>query len=191
MQKNLLGVSGDMWSWINDYLTNRMQRTQVNNVRSGLRPVRVGVPQGSLLGPRLFATYVNDLLDHVTIGELYMYADDTTIYVIENSVEDIVIILQEVLDQVNSWTLENRLVVHECKSEAMTLSSKPLIGSMKPLKWGDNVIRYVSSSVCLRITIDDKLSWSQHIKLTRCSFHLKVKMLRRISFLPKSILETI
>ena len=89
-----------------------MQRTQVNNVRSGLRPVRVGVPQGSLLGPRLFATYVNDLLDHVTIGELYMYADDTTIYVIGNSVEDIVIILQEVLDQVNSWTLENRLVVH-------------------------------------------------------------------------------
>ena len=117
-----------------------MQRTQVNNVRSGLRPVRVGVPQGSLLGPRLFATYVNDLLDHVTIGELYMYADDTTIYVIENSVEDIVIILQEVLDQVNSWTLENRLVVHEGKSEAMTLSIKPLIGPMKPLKWGDNVI---------------------------------------------------
>ena len=54
-----VGVSGDMWSWINDYFTNRMQRTQVNNVRSGLRPVRVGVPQGSLLGPRLFATYVN------------------------------------------------------------------------------------------------------------------------------------
>ena len=62
------GVSGDMWNWINDYLTNRMQETQVNNVRSGLRPVRDGVPQGSLLGPRLFATYVYDLQDHVTSG---------------------------------------------------------------------------------------------------------------------------
>ena len=69
-----------------------------------------------------------------------MYADDTTIYVIENYVEDIVITLQEVLDQVNSWTLKNRLVVHEGKSEAMTLSIKPLIGPMEPLKWGDNVI---------------------------------------------------
>ena len=139
-----------------------MQRTQVNNVRSGLRPVRVGFPQGSLLGPRLFATYDNDLLDHVTIGELYMYADDTTIYVIGNSVEDIVIILQEVLDQVNSWTLENRLVVHEGKFEAMILSTKPFIGPMKPLKWGDDIIWHVSSSECLGVTIDNKLSWSQH-----------------------------
>lgn len=45
--------------------------------------------------------------------------------------------------------------------------------------------------MCLRLTTDDELFWSQHIKLTRPSFHTKVKMLRRISFLAKSILETI
>ena len=73
----------------------------------------------------------------------------------------------------------------------MILSTKLFIGPTKPLKWGDNIIRYATSSVCLRVTIDDKLSWSQHIKLTRSSFHMKVKMLRRVSFLPKSILETI
>ena len=62
---------------------------------------------------------------------------------------------------------------------------------MKPLKWGDNIVRYVSSSVCLGVTINDIISWSQHIKLACSSFHTKVKMLRRLSFLPKSILETI
>ena len=112
-----------------------MQRTQVHTVRSGLRPVRVRVPQGSLLGHRLFATYVN--------------------------------------------------------THRLLLMLMPFIGPMKPLKWGDDIIRYVSSSVCLGATIDNKLSWSQHIKLTCSSFHMKVKMLRRISFLPKSILETI
>lgn len=33
---------------------------------------------------------------------LYMYANDTKIYVIGNSVDDIVVILKEVLDQVNT-----------------------------------------------------------------------------------------
>lgn len=70
-----------------------------------------------MLGPRLFATYVNDLPDHVTSGELYIYADDTTIYVIGNSVDDIVIVLQEVLDQVNSWSLKNRLVEGKIRSD--------------------------------------------------------------------------
>ena len=70
-----------------------------------------------MLGPRLFATYVNDLPDHVISGELYIYADDTTIYVIGNSVYDIVIVLQEVLDQVNSWSLKNRLVEGKIRSD--------------------------------------------------------------------------
>ena len=57
------------------------------------------------------------------MGIIYV-AGDTTIYVIGNSVDDIVIILQEVLDQVNSWSLKNRLVIHEGNSESMILSIK-------------------------------------------------------------------
>jgi hypothetical protein len=57
--------------------------------------------------------------------------------------------------------------------------------------WGEEVIQYKSSSICLGISIDDKLSWSQHIKSVCLSFNTKIKVLRRISFLPKSILESI
>ena len=186
-----VGVMGSLWDWVNEYLSNRVQRTRVNNVPSDLRYVKVGVPQGSLQGPRLFATYVNDLPDHVVSGELYMYADDTTIYVVGNTVDEIVIVLQEVLEQVHTWCLKNRLIVHEGKSEAMILSTSPFTGPMRPLKWGEDIIRYVSSSVCLGVTIDNKLSWSQHIQSSCLSFNSKVKMLRRISFLPKFILEAL
>ena len=36
-----IGVMGSMWNWINDYLSNRVQRTQVNGIRSDLRPVLI------------------------------------------------------------------------------------------------------------------------------------------------------
>ena len=73
-----------------------MQGTRVNKSRSDRNPIRAGVPQGSLLGPRLFASYVNDLPDSITSGEVYMYADDITIYVVGNTVDDITTALQAV-----------------------------------------------------------------------------------------------
>ncbi|XP_068683287.1 uncharacterized protein [Montipora foliosa] len=72
----------------------------------------------------------------------------------------------------------------------MILSTTPFIGPLKHLKWGEDTIRYVSSSNCLGVTIIDKLSWSQHIALARSAFNAKVKMLRSINFLSTSILET-
>ena len=42
-------------------------------------PVNAGVPQGSIIGPKLFLLYINDLPDDVTC-DIAIYADDITLY---------------------------------------------------------------------------------------------------------------
>ena len=54
-----IGISGPLHEWLMSYLTDRRQFTEVNNCRSATDNVRYGVPQGSLLGPRLYTIYVN------------------------------------------------------------------------------------------------------------------------------------
>jgi hypothetical protein len=80
------GVCGIPHKLIKSYLTNRTQQvkgTQVtkNKLKEYLSrslPVRYGVPQGSVLGPLLSTSYVNDV-PHLTQGRTIMYFDDTPI----------------------------------------------------------------------------------------------------------------
>ena len=66
-----------MLSWLKDYLTNRKQFTFVNNVKSNLGTVNIGVPHGSVLGPLLFMIYVNDITAATREDQVRLIADDS------------------------------------------------------------------------------------------------------------------
>ena len=51
------GVRGSVLSWFTSYLSDRTQRVIVNNTSSQPTALTCGVPQGSVLGPILFALY--------------------------------------------------------------------------------------------------------------------------------------
>ena len=84
-----VGVAGDLWCWIKDYLAGRSQATVVNGFHSEILPVKFGVPQGSVLGLALFSLFCSDLPDIVgdCDGDIHIYADDTTTYAIASSPE--------------------------------------------------------------------------------------------------------
>ena len=104
-----IGITGDLLNWM-------------ISCTSQTRNVCCGVPQGSLLGPRFFSYYVNNLPDAVTEGELAMYADDTTLSVVGDNVEVVIATLNKSLTSINLWCRNNKLTIHTGKSEAMILT---------------------------------------------------------------------
>ena len=95
------GISGKVATWIQDYLCNRKQLTVIETQSSAVLDVSMGVPQGSLLGPRLFTAYANDLPKAVKSGQIEMHADDTTAFFIGENIDDVCIRLQETLKEIN------------------------------------------------------------------------------------------
>ena len=73
------GIRGNVFNWIQDFLTDRIQHVNINNQCSSSSQVTSGVPQGSVLGPTLFIYFINDLPTVVTTL-LKIFADDTKVY---------------------------------------------------------------------------------------------------------------
>ena len=186
-----IGVSGDLLSRLDDYMSARKQFVELSEYQSEPKTITFGVPQGSILGPKLFSIFVNDLPESITSGNVFMFADDTTIYTISKDIDNITLTLQSILDQVYTWCQSNRLIAHESKTEAMIISRQSFIGPLRRLTYGSSTIEYKQSSKCLGLTVDNKLSWYEHIGNVCKSFSNKVAVLKRIKFLPKPVLETI
>ena len=68
-----------MYNWTEDFLSNRSQRVRVGKDWSTKADVLSGIPQGSALGPIVFAIFINDLLECVQ-SCCKVFADDTKIY---------------------------------------------------------------------------------------------------------------
>ena len=186
-----LGVSGVCHEWIASYLHERSQYVNVNGARSKLRLIAIGVLQGSLLGPRLFAIYVNDLPNLSEIGCIHMFADDTTIYYIGKEVEETIDALNYILNDFRVWCLKNHLTVHTGKNEAMLISSHVFVGSLRPLMFGNSYIHFTTKSTCLGVEIDYKLNWKPQVKALHTKFGGKLKFLKKFKALPSSVLEEI
>ena len=185
----VIGIRGDIWLRIKHYLTERRQFVRINGCDSGTQFIPHGVPQGSVLGPTLFSLFTNDLPNAVHSAETYLYADDTTIFCIANTVDELTNTLNNVLTELKKWCDRNLLVPHPGKCKAMIMQRQPFTGPIQALYLGDNILNWTTSERLLGVQVDNKMSWSDHAANVAKSYASKLSLLRRMRFLPQKQME--
>ena len=91
---NTYGFSIDSLRLVQNYLTNRKQRTRINSAYSSWEDILFGVPQGSILGPLLFNIFLCDLFFIMDDIDFASYADDNKPCTIGMVMEDVIFKLQ-------------------------------------------------------------------------------------------------
>ena len=117
-------IDGTLLKFIMNYLKDRKQRVVIGGSQSHLIEVRSGVPQGSILGPLFFVIFINDMFEQVSDGtDIALYADDTKIWRKIVGWSDH-IILQQDIDALQKWAVENKMKFHPDKCKVVSISNR-------------------------------------------------------------------
>ena len=85
-----MGISGELYNLLVNYLSGRFQRVILNGQTSSWRPLIADVLQGSILGPILSRVYINDLPNELK-PSVELFLDDTSPFTIVKDKNEVLI----------------------------------------------------------------------------------------------------
>ncbi len=83
---------------------------QINEVKSELLKVSCGVPQGSILGPKLFILYINYICKVFGLLKYVLFADDTNLYCPGKSLEWLLNTVHREMKVLKKWFDINKIL---------------------------------------------------------------------------------
>ena len=156
------GIRDNAHNLIKSYLTERYQCVQFKNSKSNFLPIKMGVPQGSILGPLLFLIYVNDFPCIIKETATYLYADDTAIFINAKTEQDLQSKLNILLPNVTKWFVANQLSLNTDKTFYQIYSNKRVQVEVS-VRLAEAVIKRAKTVRYLGVFIDEELKWKTHI----------------------------
>ena len=159
------GIRGKALEIFKSYLSNRKQYVQLENSKSKLCPISIGVPQGSVLGPLFFILFINDLYKCCPDGKVRLFADNTTIFFHKNNIKDIISTGKQIMTQLATWLKANKLTLNAEKSSFTIFKSsrKKIQNIPDKIEFLGQEIKRSSHNKYLGITLDENLTWNNHI----------------------------
>jgi len=146
--------------FVHSYLCGRQQRVLSSNGRgSPWISVTSGVPQGSVLGPLLFALMINSFPSLDSNSKLIAYADDVVLlhFVDKHRKDNTEAELSKVID----WATQRKLQVNFSKFKSITFSRSPI----SPLSFSlnDFMVPEVSVAKFLGVIFQSDMKWDNHM----------------------------
>ncbi len=153
-------------SLLHSYLSGRTQRVKIGCNYSSRGTMSKGVPQGSILGPKIFNTFLNDLLitlsRHCTPGN---YADDNTICVMHSNKQTMLSNLRVASKIAIQWFDDNLMQANPEKFQFMVFSPfrKKDKGATYTLDLGSVILTNVAQAPLLGVLFDTELTLNAHV----------------------------
>ena len=173
---NAYGFSIAALRLVQNYLSNRKQRTKINSDFSSWEEILFGVPQGSILGPLLFNIFLCDLFFIMNETDFASYADDNTPYVVGNNIEDVIIKLQNASLTLFQWFYDNQMKANPDKCHFICSTDDKVNITVENQK--------MCNSPCeklLGVRFDSKLTFDAHINDICKKAGLKLNALAKIT----------
>lgn len=172
-----IGLQGTCLKWFESYLSNRKQSVCISGVRSSPRDLKYGVPQGSVLGPKLYNIYTLPLGEIIKRHGVYriLYADDGNMYIafMPNQVDSTRERIEYLSRDLKSFFVARNLLSNDDKLVAMVVNGtrrQPII--FPPLNIGEAEVPMSLAARILGFEVDNSLSMSNHIdNVTRSCFY--------------------
>ena len=139
---------------------------------------KIGVPQGSVIGPLLFNIFINDICYLVNDTEVFNYADDTTLYVGDMNLRTVLAKLEKDTLLLSEWFSDNFIKLNEEKSHLLIFGTK---GDGMALNIGASQISESEPEKLLGVTIDSYLNFNLHVIQLCVKAGQKLHALARVS----------